>query len=183
MNKTAPPHPETIEALRHINRGNALDLGCGRGRNSVFLSQNGFNVTALDISETSIKHLQDKNHSNIDAKIYNAETAAIQNKYDLILSTVVLQFLAPECIATVISNIQNQTNENGINLIIAPISSQQTPCPIDFPFTLKPNELKEFYKSWEILKFNEDEGEFHRTDKQGNRYKANFATIIARKIK
>jgi 2-polyprenyl-3-methyl-5-hydroxy-6-metoxy-1,4-benzoquinol methylase len=32
-----------------------LDVGCGKGRNSVFLAQNGFNVTALDSSKVAIR--------------------------------------------------------------------------------------------------------------------------------
>ncbi len=38
-----------------ISRGTALDLGCGNGRNSIFLAQNGFTVEGVDYSETAIK--------------------------------------------------------------------------------------------------------------------------------
>jgi len=33
----------------------ALDLACGEGRNSIFLAQNGFEVTAVDISERGLE--------------------------------------------------------------------------------------------------------------------------------
>ncbi|MEI6703444.1 MAG: SAM-dependent methyltransferase, partial [Deltaproteobacteria bacterium] len=32
----------------------ALDIACGEGRNSVFLAQNGFLVTGLDISDVGL---------------------------------------------------------------------------------------------------------------------------------
>ena len=37
----------------------AVDLGCGAGNYSVWLAQNGFEVTGFDISEHAIKHAQD----------------------------------------------------------------------------------------------------------------------------
>ncbi|MEM7071768.1 MAG: methyltransferase domain-containing protein, partial [Pseudomonadota bacterium] len=122
------PHSEVKEILHHINSGDVLDLGCGKGRNSIFLCQAGFNVTALDISEPSIQHLKkiiasDKQCKNIKAEIYDIETATISHHYDMIISTVVLQFLNSICIRKVIANIQNQTKIEGINLIVAPIST------------------------------------------------------------
>lgn len=35
-----------------------LDLGCGLGRHSIFFAQNGFNVSAIDLSREGIKKLE-----------------------------------------------------------------------------------------------------------------------------
>lgn len=44
-----------IERIRQLAPGKrALDIACGEGRNSVFLAQNGFAVTALDISDVGL---------------------------------------------------------------------------------------------------------------------------------
>ncbi|GKU24672.1 class I SAM-dependent methyltransferase [Clostridium folliculivorans] len=43
-----------------LSRGHALDVGCGRGRNSIYLAENGFNVTGIDFSNTSIKIAREK---------------------------------------------------------------------------------------------------------------------------
>lgn len=43
---------------RHI--GKALDLGCGTGSHSIFLAQQGFTVTGIDISPTAIRLAREK---------------------------------------------------------------------------------------------------------------------------
>jgi len=47
----------------------------------------------------------------------------------------------------------------------------------------KENELKEYYRDWELVKYNEDFGQLHKTDANGNRFKLRFATMLAKKIK
>ncbi len=180
------PHSEVIGVLEHIRGGDALDLGCGRGRNSIFLETHGFRVTALDHSESSIATLnkiisEEKECQGIQADRYDISTASLENGYGLIVSTVVFQFLPPECIPKVIDNMQTHTHAKGINLIVAPVSTDTHPCPIDWPFTFKENELKGYYDAWSLIKYNENMGTFHRLDENGNPYQAKFATLVARK--
>ncbi|HBB1309496.1 TPA: tellurite methyltransferase, partial [Escherichia coli] len=55
------------------------------------------------------------------------------------------------------------------------------PCTVGFPFAFKEGELRRYYEGWEMVKYNEDVGELHRTDANGNRIKLRFATMLARK--
>ena len=52
-------HPTALLAtwLPRLARGRALDVACGAGRNALYLAANGFAVTALDISITSVPEL------------------------------------------------------------------------------------------------------------------------------
>ncbi len=52
---TNPVHSEVLEAMQTVKPGKALDLGCGQGRNSLFLAQNGFDVTAVDQNDWPLK--------------------------------------------------------------------------------------------------------------------------------
>ncbi|WP_016598133.1 SAM-dependent methyltransferase TehB, partial [Yersinia pestis] len=101
-----PTHSEVIEAVKTVKPGKALDLGCGSGRNSLYLNLLGFDVTAVDKNNDSIGNLQqiiDKEAlKGITASSYNINEASLDERYDFILSTVVLMFLQPERIPHII---------------------------------------------------------------------------------
>jgi len=53
--RPSPFLTQEIERLRRLAPGKrALDIACGEGRNSVFLAQQGFLVTGLDISDVGL---------------------------------------------------------------------------------------------------------------------------------
>ena len=47
---TSTPSVFLVESIKKLNPGLALDVGAGQGRNSVWLAQQGWEVTAIDIS-------------------------------------------------------------------------------------------------------------------------------------
>ena len=50
-----------------ITKGRALDIGCGNGRNSLYLAKNGFQVIGLDFSSESISYAEEHHsHENIE---------------------------------------------------------------------------------------------------------------------
>src|SRR5216683_6515350 len=58
--ETSPPLPVVVDFANDLKREGAksvLDLGCGAGRHSILLGKAGFQVVALDISETALKML------------------------------------------------------------------------------------------------------------------------------
>ncbi|SES88835.1 Tellurite methyltransferase (EC [Kosakonia radicincitans] len=178
-------HSEVLNALKYIQPGKALDLGCGNGRNSLWLASQGFEVTAWDKNPNSLNNLkairdaEGLENLHIDAADLN--TLQFDGEYDFILSTVVLMFLEAQTIPGLINNMQRCTKAGGYNLIVAAMDTADFPCTVGFPFAFKEGELREYYAGWELLKYNEDVGELHRTDANGNRIKLRFATILARK--
>src|SRR5712691_4676894 len=61
--ETSPPLPVVVDFANDLKREGAkrvLDLGCGAGRHSVLLGKQGFQVVALDISETALKTLESR---------------------------------------------------------------------------------------------------------------------------
>ncbi|MEM8766554.1 MAG: SAM-dependent methyltransferase TehB [Pseudomonadota bacterium] len=180
------PHSAVVEAAKYIAGGDALDLGCGPGRNSLFLASRGFRVSALDHAETALKKLREiiateDQIQEIEPRLYDISAASIEGNFDLILSTVVLQFLPAVVVPAVVGNMQAHTRPGGINVIVAPMSTQAAPCPIDWPFTFKAGELRDYYSGWEKHFDQEAPGTFQRLDENGDPYRALFATMIAKK--
>jgi tellurite methyltransferase len=178
-------HSEVLHAATIVPPGKTLDLGCGNGRNSLYLAGNGFDVTAWDKNPLSVNNLesirQEEGLDNLRTAIKDLNTLSFEGEYDFILSTVVLMFLEAKTIPGLIDNMQRGTKAGGYNLIVAAMDTDDYPCTVGFPFAFKPRELSNYYTGWELLKYNEEVGELHRTDANGNRIKLRFATMLARK--
>ncbi|WP_434641415.1 tellurite resistance methyltransferase TehB [Klebsiella sp. I138] len=178
-------HSEVVYAATQIAPGKALDLGCGNGRNSLYLAANGFDVTAWDKNPMSINNLEDiraqEGLANLQTAVKDLNNLSFDGEYDFILSTVVLMFLEANTIPGLIANMQRCTRPGGHNLIVAAMDTDDYPCTVGFPFAFKPEELRRYYADWSFLKYNEEVGELHRTDANGNRIKLRFATMLAQK--
>jgi len=178
-------HSEVVYSAGIVKPGKTLDLGCGNGRNSLYLAANGYDVTAWDKNLMSIENLEritaEEGITNLHASIKDLNSLSFEGEYDFILSTVVMMFLEAKTIPGLIANMQRCTKPGGYNLIVAAMDTDDYPCNVGFPFAFKSGELSRYYEGWETLKYNEDVGELHRTDANGNRIKLRFATLLARK--
>lgn len=190
--KLTAPHSEVRALLPELLASEGrqvLDLGCGRGRNSFFLKGQGFEMVGVDKKEASLETLrtiQDAEGIAFAAHAYNIDDAALEallpdGKTDHIISTVVFQFLQAERVPSIIENMHNVTRPGGLHLIVAPITSEDLPCPMDFPHVFQAGELRRYYEGWQMLRYEETIGHFHRRDEHGNRYKSRFVTMVARK--
>lgn len=56
------------------------------------------------------------------------------------------------------------TSIGGYNLIVCAMDTEDYPCSVNFPFTFKEGELADYYKDWELIKYNENPGHLHRRD-------------------
>jgi len=174
-----PAHSEVVEACKIIEPCDTLDMGCSSGRNSVYLGQLGFNVTGIDNNPSAIDMLQnistEEGMNNIKAQVYDINNVSLDSDYGFISCTVTLMFTDPTRVDAIISDMQNHTLAGGYNLIVCAMSTEEHPCPVRFPFTLKTGQLCEAYDGWELIKYNEDVGTMH------NGAKLQFATLLARK--
>lgn len=181
---TNPVHSEVLEAVGIVPAGKALDLGCGQGRNALFLAQHGFDVTAVDQNELALEILQSivaEEDLEMPVGLYDINAAALTQNYDFIVSTVVLMFLDADRIPAIIRNMQEHTNPGGYHLIVCAMDTEDYPCQMPFSFTFKEGELAEYYKDWELVKYNENPGHLHRRDENGHRIQLRFATMLAKR--
>ncbi|MBO4458389.1 MAG: methyltransferase domain-containing protein [Butyrivibrio sp.] len=86
-------HDSKLEADMAVfpNHGTALDIACGDGRNSIFLSKHGYSVDAVDFSETALERLH--SFANAEKQIIHTKFIDLSNdsafdelkEYDLII--------------------------------------------------------------------------------------------------
>lgn len=81
---------EQIGLIRRETPGlRALDIACGEGRNSIFLAQQGFRVTAIDISDVGIHKAQQwatECGLELDFQVMDLEECRLNGPYDLIIN-------------------------------------------------------------------------------------------------
>ena len=85
--------------------GRALDVACGRGRNSLYLSAEGYDVDAVDVSAMAIAHaantaISQQVRVNWQCRdVLEAQHPIRQNTYALI---VMFRFVAPELLPSLL---------------------------------------------------------------------------------
>jgi len=92
-----------IERIRQLAPGKrALDIACGEGRNSVFLALNGYEVTALDISDVGLAKAARQAEENalvIDFQCVDLDGYQFTEKFDLIIMfNFLLRDLIPQAV-------------------------------------------------------------------------------------
>ncbi|EIV8384180.1 tellurite resistance methyltransferase TehB, partial [Shigella sonnei] len=145
-------HSEVLEAVKVVKPGKTLDLGCGNGRNSLYLAANGYDVDAWDKNAMSIANVERiksiENLDNLHTRVVDLNNLTFDRQYDFILSTVVLMFLEAKTIPGLIANMQRCTKPGGYNLIVAAMDTADYPCTVGFPFAFKEGELRRYYEGW-----------------------------------
>jgi SAM-dependent methyltransferase len=77
-----------------VGPGRALDVGCGPGRNAIFLARKGFQVDAVDISATAIAWASERGEG-LDVRFRQGDAFATEGSYDLIYDSGCFHHLPP----------------------------------------------------------------------------------------
>lgn len=139
-----------------------LDIGCGEGKDAVFLARNGYRVSAIDISEIGLEKgrmLAEQCNTHVD--FFKADIAdyRLTEKYDIILSSGVFHFLKPELREEVTANLKKFTNEGGIhaiNVFVAKPYVKRAPGKKGERYEWKSGELFTCYHDWYMHRIDEE---------------------------
>src|SRR5690606_17130481 len=127
-------HSEVVEAAARITARQVLDVGCGRGRNALYLARNGAQVDAWDANPESLEKLRDlaekEGLTNIRARQVDLNSLAFTGQYDFVLSTVVLMFLQPDAVPELLAQMRDATVPGGHHLVVAAVDALDYPCPV-----------------------------------------------------
>lgn len=85
-----------VNAIKTLNNPNAkiLDIGCGNGNISMALGSLGYNVTGVDIDETSVNTAAAKNtFPNVSFQVLDANSFSMNDQFDAVVCSEVLEHL------------------------------------------------------------------------------------------
>ena len=136
--------------------GAVLDVGCGEGKNAIFLAQKGFVVDAFDISESGIeklKRLALKNLVQVNAWVQDLRDYDCDREYDVVTSHGTFHFVSKQEWRSFIAKAKKKTRDGGMHIM--QIFTNKVPASPDIaPFVrglADEGELFELYGDWRIL--------------------------------
>ena len=114
ITKDRPPWPLLVQAVSLLSqKKDALDLGCGAGRDTRFLLEQGFTVTAVDNDPHAIALLADFPQDRLRAVQASFEAFEFET-YDLINAHFALPFTSEDRFHEVFARIKHALNADGI---------------------------------------------------------------------
>lgn len=163
MKKFIPrPFPLLKKILHQVNKGTALDIGAGNGRNISYLVKNRFEVTAIDINPQNIKQLKNLSSQfklNFDIKKIDVRKFKfLTKKYDLILAIQSLIWTRKSEFLEIIKNIKTSLKINGVAIISG--FTIKDPSYLNLKSIKTPIEKNTFYSQsekrfWQFLEHQE----------------------------
>ncbi len=90
------PYPGLVEFFENYSDRNVvLDLGCGQGRDALFLGRIGYRVVGIDISDVGIQQLNkaaQQENIKVEGFVADIFSFGITNEYDIVLLDSMFHF-------------------------------------------------------------------------------------------
>lgn len=138
-----------------------LDIGCGEGKDAVYMAKQGYTVYAFDITKSGINktlRMAKENDVEINAFIADINDFNIDEKFDIIYSTGTIQYLDNDKIDEFFKKVQSMTKPNGINWFNVFVDKPFIPLPPDWDEGEKlwpTAKLFSYYPDWKFERIDE----------------------------
>lgn len=161
-----------------------LDIGCGEGKDAVYMAEKGFEVEAFDITESGIKKtikLAEQRKAKVNAYVADINNFDLDGEFDIVYSTGTIQYLYDEEIDPFFEKVKKHTAPNGLNFFNVFVDKPFLEIPPDWDKEekmWKTGDIFKHYYDWEILKIDEV---IFEDNSGGVKHFHCMDTIIARK--
>jgi len=109
------PDPLAVRMMKFVEQHEtALDIGAGSLRNTKFLLEKGFRVTAIDTDPALAKYAKEVEGDLLTTSVCDVANFNFSSTYDIILAVNTLSFLAPPDFYTVLEKIKNNLSDEGV---------------------------------------------------------------------
>ncbi|HEX2896667.1 MAG TPA: class I SAM-dependent methyltransferase [candidate division Zixibacteria bacterium] len=190
------PEPELANFVKSSKRrGNALDLGCGDGRNALFLAKMAYNVTGVDVSKVAVKKLgaiaAEKKLSQFLQTVHSdaRDFKYPPNIYDLVVAVTLFDHIPKQDLIPLFEKVADSIKSGGIlftkvHTIKDPGKTNGSDKASELSWAIQhyfePDELKEILeKKFKVIKYLEYDDQ---DNSHGRPHFHNFAVSIAQKL-
>lgn len=129
-NVCGPPFPEFVAFFERYNKANAkvLDLGCGQGRDALFIARMGHQVVGVDISKTGITQmLEEAKQEGLEVLGVEADIVEYEpsGEYDVVILDRVLHMLKEDSERQAVLEKAGAVTKSGSFILIADTPKHQ----------------------------------------------------------
>lgn len=138
-----------------------LDIGCGEGKDAVYMAQKGYDVTAFDLTDNGIRKtlaLADQKEVKIKAFVDDINTFETDEQFDIIYSSGTVQYLFDENKKEFFDKIDRMTRPDGIVFFNVFVEKSFLELPPDWDKEekmWKSGELFTYFADWKIERIDE----------------------------
>lgn len=138
-----------------------LDIGCGEGKDAVYMAQKGYSVSAFDLTENGIKktlRLAKEKGVEINAYVDDINTFETEEKFDIVYSTGTIQYLFEKNKKEFFEKIERITKKGGFVFFNVFVDKPFLELPPDWDIEEKmwnPGELFTYLPNWKIHRIDE----------------------------
>ena len=158
LGQVAPPFIRLFES-NAILPGKTLVPGCGRGHEVIYLSENGFEVTAVDYSSGAVNHLKSTvQERKLKCKVLHMDFFGIDSAhngvYDLLIEQAFFCAISPEQRPSYVSTVARALKQGGMLAGLFYHTGEEGGPPFN---TTREDILKHFSDSFEIQQLSKSE--------------------------
>lgn len=149
------PSQHLVESFSDVTPGYALDIGCGKGKNAIWLAGKGWKVDAFDPKKDWLDIAKERS-AGAGVSVESFTLSDIQSfkpdkQYDLIVCAMVLHFLSLEQIESAVEKMKSWTKADG--QIYISVMTDENPKGHRPTLFIK-GQLKGYFKEWEANSFH-----------------------------
>ena len=116
--KPSPFAEKAYKLIKIKDMHDVLDLGCGKGRNSLFFASNGLNVTAMDISDEALKTVEALRHPKIKTVCADISKADLEpERYDAVFACLSLHYFGDAVTRMIVDKVYRSLRAGGLFFI------------------------------------------------------------------
>ncbi|MEP6854048.1 MAG: methyltransferase domain-containing protein [Pedococcus sp.] len=153
------PNHDIVELSAGLPPGaRVLDLGCGEGRNALYLAGLGHRVHALDISAAGLDKLASiaaPRGLDVTTEVGDLGEYQVTGQWDLVMAHGVIDYLDNQGWRRLVAEIREHTVTGGWNAYTCMLFTDEYPAPPEFrragfKHSLAAGELADTYAAWDV---------------------------------